>query len=186
MSSYCLPHCWQQHIARIKEEEVPSLASLEHWRSNWWSCLFLYLLRLSWDEWRALFPFVWLDKASSASSWVWMTSYSGWMLINLWASCVSSDPITTLLAGASLSSKRGSSKRAFGKRTPWSFRSSCSNGIISVFVLINIVELILLFKSWLLIFSVASHLRKVKRLDTFAEHAHPLILSQEEVLIKLE
>ena len=39
-------------VLRI-EEEVPSLTSLEHWCCHWWSCQISYLLRLSWNEWRA-------------------------------------------------------------------------------------------------------------------------------------
>ena len=40
------------------------------------------------------------------------------------ANCVSSDPITKLFAGASLSSKRSSSERALGKKILASFKIS--------------------------------------------------------------
>ena len=110
---------------------------------------------------------------------------SSWMSDNSQASCVSSDPITTLHAGASLSSKRSSSERPLEKKT-----MIVQNLMIQwnpIFVLINIIELILPVNSWFLfIFSIASDLRKINRLNTFSEHARPLILSQEEVLIELE
>ena len=55
------------------------------------------------------------------------------------------------------------------------------------FVLIDINKLILLYISLFLhIFRIASDLRKIIRLNTFSEHARPLILSQEEVLTELE
>ena len=55
------------------------------------------------------------------------------------------------------------------------------------FVLIDINKLILLYISLFLpIFRTASDLRKIIRLNTFSEHARPLILSQEEVLTELE
>ena len=55
------------------------------------------------------------------------------------------------------------------------------------FVLIDINKLILLYISLFLhIFRTAADLRKIIRLNTFSEHARPLILSQEEVLTELE
>ena len=55
------------------------------------------------------------------------------------------------------------------------------------FVLIDINNLILLDISLFLpIFRTAADLRKIIRLNTFSEHARPLILSQEEVLTELE
>ena len=55
------------------------------------------------------------------------------------------------------------------------------------FVLIDINKLILLDNSLFLpIFRTAADLRKIIRLNTFSEHARPLILSQEEVLKELE
>ena len=55
------------------------------------------------------------------------------------------------------------------------------------FVLIDINKLILLDNSLFLpIFRTAADLRKIIRLNTFSEHARPLILSQEEVLTELE
>ena len=55
------------------------------------------------------------------------------------------------------------------------------------FVLIDINQLILLDISLFLpIFRTAADLRKIIRLNTFSEHARPLILSQEEVLTELE
>ena len=55
------------------------------------------------------------------------------------------------------------------------------------FVLIDINKLILLDISLFLpIFRTAADLRKIIRLNTFSEHARPLILSQEEVLTELE
>ena len=56
-----------------------------------------------------------------------------------------------------------------------------------IFVLIDINKLILLDNSLFLpIFRTAADLRKIIRLNTFSEHARPLILSQEEVLTELE
>ena len=55
------------------------------------------------------------------------------------------------------------------------------------FVLIDINKLIFLDISLFLpIFRTAADLRKIIRLNTFSEHARPLILSQEEVLTELE
>ena len=55
------------------------------------------------------------------------------------------------------------------------------------FVLIDINKLILLDISLFLpIFRTAADLRKIIRLNTFSEHARPLILSQEQVLTELE
>ena len=55
------------------------------------------------------------------------------------------------------------------------------------FVLIDINKLILLDISLFLpIFRTAADLRKIIRLNTFSEHARPLILTQEEVLTELE
>ena len=55
------------------------------------------------------------------------------------------------------------------------------------FVLIDINKLIFLDNSLFLpIFRTAADLRKIIRLNTFSEHARPLILSQEEVLTELE
>ena len=55
------------------------------------------------------------------------------------------------------------------------------------FVLIDINQLILLDISLFLpIFRTAADLRKIIRLNTFSEHARPLILSQEQVLTELE
>ena len=55
------------------------------------------------------------------------------------------------------------------------------------FVLIDINKFILLYISLFLpIFRTAADLRKIIRLNTFSEHARPLILSQEEALTELE
>ena len=114
---------------------VPSLTSLEHWCPHWWLCLIPYLLRLSWVtcSHMNLFP-IFVVRRGLISEFLTANDFIlKLILFSSWASCVLSDPIRTLLVGASLSSKKSSSERALGKN-PWSFRISRWNPI---FVLIN-------------------------------------------------
>ena len=116
-----------------EKEEVLSLTSLEHWMML--SLMIVsdpspteIVLRWVTCSYMNLFPFLWLDKVSSVSSLLWMTSYLSWIFANSYANGALSNSITTLPAGASLSSKRSSSERALGKKAPLSLRISGSNG----------------------------------------------------------
>ena len=127
------------------------------------------------------FRFLWLDKASSASSWLRMTSYSSqfYSIHRQAASCqILLEHYWQVQAWAR---KKVHQKELLGRiHDP----SESYDGILYLFWLT--IELILIVNSWfLLIFSIASDLSKIKRLNNFSEHVRPLILGQGEVLKEL-
>lgn len=95
---------------------VLSLISLQHLCPHWWSNQLLYWLWWFTCSYINLSPLLQFDVTALARFTLLITSFSSSTLVNSLLSFVRSHPLTTSLAGTSLSSKMSSFKVPLGRR----------------------------------------------------------------------